>query len=328
MSVLKMLKLPKKYRHLVRPLLKSADTGDIQRLQDLLKKGANVNAVVLDAFLGLTTALIAATASGHFECMELLLQNGANVNMVDYRGETAIMHAVKCINGSDKAMRILIQAGADLNIANKYRKTPLMCAIEYQEHRSTCIDLLIEAGADVNAVSLCHLWGSGYWMTPLSSVAANFCDDKHVVQLIKAGADLNFVCHEEEDETALTREHRDLNIHRIGYVASEITKNGGAAICAPIAPYAVPRKTVRELIEPLGGFLEIHVATPLEVCEERDRKGLYAKARAGIIKEFTGISDPYEEPENPELRIDTVGLHPELAAHRIFVKLESLGFIR
>ena len=78
----------------------------------------------------------------------------------------------------------------------------------------------------------------------------------------------------------------------------------------------------------MGGFLEVHVATPIEVCEQRDRKGLYAKARAGIIKEFTGISDPYEEPEHPEVHIDTVGLHPDLAAHRILVKLESMGFIR
>ena len=83
-----------------------------------------------------------------------------------------------------------------------------------------------------------------------------------------------------------------------------------------------------ELIESGGGFVEVHVATPLEVCEARDRKGLYALARAGKIKEFTGISDPYEEPEDPEMRIDTVGLSPELAAHRILVKLESMGFIR
>jgi sulfate adenylyltransferase len=80
--------------------------------------------------------------------------------------------------------------------------------------------------------------------------------------------------------------------------------------------------------EAVGGFVEVHVATSVEVCEERDRKGLYAKARAGIIKEFTGISDPYEEPENPEVRIDTVELSPDLAAHRILVKLESMGFIR
>ena len=129
-------------------------------------------------------------------------------------------------------------------------------------------------------------------------------------------------------ELGFSREHRDLNILRIGYVASEITKNGGIALCAPIAPYAATRSKVRDLIEPMGGFLEVHVATSLEVCESRDRKGLYAKARAGIIKEFTGISDPYEAPENPEMRIDTAELTPDLAAHRILIKLESLGFIR
>ncbi|HEX6996924.1 MAG TPA: bifunctional sulfate adenylyltransferase/adenylylsulfate kinase [Gammaproteobacteria bacterium] len=129
-------------------------------------------------------------------------------------------------------------------------------------------------------------------------------------------------------ELGFSKEHRDLNIQRIGFVASEITKNGGIAICAPIAPYAATRQQVREMIEPVGGFVEVHVSTPLEVCESRDRKGLYAKARAGIIKSFTGISDPYEAPENPELRIDTTQLTPDLAAHRIIVKLEALGFIR
>ena len=129
-------------------------------------------------------------------------------------------------------------------------------------------------------------------------------------------------------ELGFSKQHRDLNITRIGYVASEITKNGGIAICAPIAPYAATRRIVRETITPVGGFVEVHVATPLEVCEERDRKGLYAKARAGVIKEFTGISDPYEVPENAEMVIDTTDITPDLAAHRILVKLESLGFIR
>jgi sulfate adenylyltransferase len=129
-------------------------------------------------------------------------------------------------------------------------------------------------------------------------------------------------------ELGFSREHRDLNILRIGYVASEITKNGGIAICAPIAPYAATRLKVREMIEPVGGFVEVHVATPLEICEARDRKGLYAKARAGIIKEFTGISDPYEPPGEPEIALDTSELTPDLAAHRILIKLESLGFIR
>ncbi|MCL4720381.1 MAG: bifunctional sulfate adenylyltransferase/adenylylsulfate kinase [Gammaproteobacteria bacterium] len=129
-------------------------------------------------------------------------------------------------------------------------------------------------------------------------------------------------------ELGFSREHRDINILRIGYVASEITKNGGVAICAPIAPYAATRRKVREGIAAVGGFLEVHLSTSLEVCEQRDRKGLYAKARAGILKEFTGISDPYEVPEHPELRIDTQGISPDMAAHRILVKLESMGFIR
>ena len=128
-------------------------------------------------------------------------------------------------------------------------------------------------------------------------------------------------------ELTFSKEHRDLNIQRIGYVASEITKNGGIAICAPIAPYSATRRYVRNLIEPLGGFLEIHVATSLEECERRDRKGLYKLAREGRIKEFTGISDPYEVPENAELVIQTEELSPDLAAHRVVLALESMGYI-
>jgi sulfate adenylyltransferase len=128
-------------------------------------------------------------------------------------------------------------------------------------------------------------------------------------------------------ELGFSREHRNLNIRRIGYVASEITKNGGIAICAPIAPYAEMRREVRQMISQYGGFIEVHVATSLEVCEGRDRKGLYAKARAGIIKEFTGISDPYEAPENPELKIDTHGLTIDEAAQRVFLYLEQQGYI-
>ena len=128
-------------------------------------------------------------------------------------------------------------------------------------------------------------------------------------------------------ELSFSKEHRDLNIQRIGFVASEITKNGGIAICAPIAPYATTRRWVRDLINPLGGFIEVHVATSLEECERRDRKGLYKLAREGKIKEFTGISDPYDVPENPEVVIQTEDLTPDLAAHRIVLKLENMGFI-
>jgi sulfate adenylyltransferase len=128
-------------------------------------------------------------------------------------------------------------------------------------------------------------------------------------------------------ELGFSKEHRDINIRRIGYVASEITKNGGIAICAPIAPYDATRKHVREMIEPHGGFILVHIATPVETCEQRDRKGLYAKARAGILKEFTGISDPYEEPKKAEVVINTADLSPEEAAQEIILHLEREGFI-
>jgi sulfate adenylyltransferase len=128
-------------------------------------------------------------------------------------------------------------------------------------------------------------------------------------------------------ELGFSKEHRDINIRRIGYVASEITKNGGIAICAPIAPYEATRKHVRQMIEPVGGFILVHVATSIDVCEQRDRKGLYAKARAGIVKEFTGISDPYEVPNDAEMVIDTAKLSPEEAAQAIILHLEREGFI-
>jgi sulfate adenylyltransferase len=129
-------------------------------------------------------------------------------------------------------------------------------------------------------------------------------------------------------ELGFSKEHRDINIKRIGYVASEITKNGGIAICAPIAPYTATRRAVREMIEEFGAFIEVHVATSVEECERRDRKGLYKLAREGKIKEFTGISDPYEVPETPELRVETVNVDVDSCAHQVILKLESLGLIR
>jgi sulfate adenylyltransferase len=128
-------------------------------------------------------------------------------------------------------------------------------------------------------------------------------------------------------ELGFSKEHRDINIRRIGYVASEITKNGGIAICAPIAPYEATRQAVRHMVERFGGFILVHVSTSIEVCEQRDRKGLYAKARAGIVKEFTGISDPYEAPTDAEVVIDTANLSPEEAAQMILLHLEREGFV-
>jgi sulfate adenylyltransferase len=128
-------------------------------------------------------------------------------------------------------------------------------------------------------------------------------------------------------ELTFSKEHRDLNIQRIGFVANEITKNGGIAICAPIAPYAAIRNEVRKTIGANGGFVEVYVSTPITECERRDRKGLYAKARAGLIKGFTGIDDPYEVPLNPEIELDTTNKTPDECAHQLILKLEHLGYI-
>ena len=128
-------------------------------------------------------------------------------------------------------------------------------------------------------------------------------------------------------ELGFSKEHRDINIRRIGYVASEITKNGGIAICAPIAPYDNTRQAVREMVQSFGAFVEVHVATSIEECERRDRKGLYKLAREGKIKEFTGISDPYENPQEPEIIVDTEGTEVDYCAQQVLLKLESMGLI-
>ena len=129
-------------------------------------------------------------------------------------------------------------------------------------------------------------------------------------------------------ELSFTREHRNLNVTRIGFVASEITKNGGIAICAPIAPYEESRQEVRNLISRFGGFVEIYMSTPLEICEQRDRKGMYAKARAGVMKGVTGIDDPYNPPMNPELSIDTTNKSPTEAAQEVMIYLAEQSYLR
>ena len=128
-------------------------------------------------------------------------------------------------------------------------------------------------------------------------------------------------------ELGFSKEHRDINIRRIGFVAAENTKNGGIAICAPIAPYEAIRKENRELISKNGGYILVYLSTSLEECERRDRKGLYAKARAGIIKEFTGISDPYEVPDDADIVLETEGVTPEQCAQQIILHLEKEGYI-
>jgi sulfate adenylyltransferase len=128
-------------------------------------------------------------------------------------------------------------------------------------------------------------------------------------------------------ELGFSKEHRNINIQRIGYVASEVTKHRGICVCAPIAPYAAIRREVRDMVSAFGGFVEVHVATPVEVCEQRDRKGLYAKARAGLLTGFTGVDDPYEIPEHPDVVVDTTDMEPGEGAKMVVDKLRELGYL-
>ena len=178
-----------------------------------------------------------------------------------------------------------------------------------------------------------HKQGVTIFFTGLSGSGKSTIANVLVTKFLEAGGrpvtllDGDLVRKHLSSELGFSKEHRDINIRRIGYVASEITKNGGIAICAPIAPYDATRKAVRGMIEPVGGFILVHIATSVETCEQRDRKGLYAKARAGILKEFTGISDPYEEPKDADVVINTAELSPEEAAQEIILHLEREGFI-
>ena len=124
-----------------------------------------------------------------------------------------------------------------------------------------------------------------------------------------------------------SKEDRDTNIERIGWVASRLTRQGGAVIAAAISPYRETRQKARELVEQFGPFVEVYVATSLDECARRDVNGLYAKAFAGEIKGFTGVDDPYEEPSNPELVIDTEEHEPEESARLVLAKLEALGLV-
>ena len=179
-----------------------------------------------------------------------------------------------------------------------------------------------------------HRQGFTVFFTGLSGSGKSTVANALMIKLLEDGSrpvtllDGDVVRKHLSSELTFSKKDRDLNIQRIGFVAGEITRNGGIAICAPIAPYAATRALVRDLIEPAGGFIEVYTSTPIEVCEARDRKGLYAKARAGELEGFTGIDDPYEVPANAEVVIDTAEISPDLAAHRILITLEKLGYIR
>ena len=175
--------------------------------------------------------------------------------------------------------------------------------------------------------------GFTVFFTGLSGAGKSTIANALVVRLLGIGGravtvlDGDIVRKELSSDLGFSKAHRDINIRRVGFVASEITKNGGIAVCALIAPYDNVRKEVRATIGRAGSFVLVFLSTPIDVCEQRDRKGLYVKARAGLIPQFTGISDPYEPPDDADLVIDTTNTTPDAAVEEILAHLGSLGLL-
>jgi adenylyl-sulfate kinase len=174
--------------------------------------------------------------------------------------------------------------------------------------------------------------GFTLWFTGLSGAGKTTIAEIVRPELERRGRKVEWLDGDEVREhlskgLGFSKEDRDTNIDRIGWVASKLTRHGAAVIVSAISPYEEARQRARELVEEHGSFVEVYVATPVEECERRDVKGLYARARAGEIPEFTGVSDPYEEPRAPELRIDTADSSPEESARLVLGKLEELGLV-
>ena len=171
--------------------------------------------------------------------------------------------------------------------------------------------------------------GFTLWMTGLSGSGKSTITEVLIDEFEDRGIPLEVLDGDVVRENlskglGFSKEDRDINIRRIAFVADLLSRNGVPVITAAISPYRAIRDEARKMHEATGaGFVEVFVATSLEDCEERDTKGLYAKARSGEIKEFTGISDPYEEPENPEIRVETHDKTPEESAEQVLAYLEA-----
>lgn len=190
----------------------------------------------------------------------------------------------------------------------------------------------IAPGATVSAFTLPSSTHTGFtvFFTGLSGSGKSTIANELIARLEQMGRvvsllDGDLVRKHLTSELGFSKEHRDLNVRRVGFVAFELTRCGAAVICALIAPYDETRRSVRRMIEDVGGFLLVHLATPLEVCEARDPKGLYARARAGVLTQFTGVSDPYEPPADADLVIDTSTTPVGEAVDRVLAALSARG---
>ena len=263
---------------------------------------------------------------GHYEAQEMLkkYQNELEIEMVPFKFMVFIPKSAtfKAIDDVDQGEEYKTLSGTELRqLLDKGKGIP-----EWFTFRSVAHELersnppLTKRGLTIFFTGLS---GSGK-STLANGLVTRFLEEgSRPVTLL----DGDIVRTNLSSELGFSKEHRSINIKRIGYVASEITKNGGIAICAPIAPYQEDRLYNRKLISKEGGYIEIFVNTPIEKCEERDSKGLYALAREGKIKEFTGVSDPYEEPLDAEIVVNSSGENPEILVKEIYQKIFNMGFI-
>lgn len=176
--------------------------------------------------------------------------------------------------------------------------------------------------------------GFAVFMTGFSAAGKSTLAAALVPKLLEEGAGAVTLLDGDEvrrmlsSELGYSRAHRELNIHRIGFVAAEVARHGGVVVCCPIAPYDDARKKAREMVQAHGGFVLVHVATEIKECERRDPKGLYAKARAGVLRLFTGVSDPYEPPKDAELTLDMGTMTPGEGVDRIMAHLKREGYLK
>ena len=171
------------------------------------------------------------------------------------------------------------------------------------------------------------LWLTGLSAAGKSTIASLVASDLEARGVLVDRLDGDVVRTQLTKGLGFSKEDRDTNIERIGWVASRLVRHGAAVICAAISPYEETRRTARDMVQEQGPFVEVFVRASVEECARRDVKGLYEKAFAGEIKGFTGVDDPYEEPEHAEIVIDTEGAAPEESAQAVIAKLEEMGLV-
>ncbi len=264
---------------------------------------------------------------GPYDAQEILMkyQNEIGIEMVPFKFMVYVSDSksYEAIDDIDKETKYETISGTQLrDLLNKGEKIP-----EWFTYKEVSRELIKSTPPLIKR-------GLTILFTGLSGSGKSTLANGLMVKLLEEGSrpvtllDGDIVRTHLSSELGFSKEHRSLNVRRIGFVANEITKNNGIAICAPIAPYAIDRKFNKEMISRSGGYIEIYVNTSLEKCEERDSKGLYELARKGVIKEFTGISDPYEKPLNPDITINSSGISPENLVDQIYSKIIEMGYIK